>query len=148
MEKEVLIHVRGLQLIDGGADQEPIEVVVPGLYYFRNGSHFLRYEEMQEEFDEPTTNLIKMTPGGVEVHKQGLVNVHMTFVPGKKNIAIYKTPLGTVEMGIEATDLMLHEEEEEIRVNIEYALDMNEEHVADCALTIQIQPRGSKDFVL
>ena len=35
MDKNVLIHVRGLQMMDVGVDQEALELVVPGLYYFR-----------------------------------------------------------------------------------------------------------------
>ena len=46
MEKEVLIHVKGLHMMDAPEGDEPIEIVVPGEYYFRNGSHYLRYEEM------------------------------------------------------------------------------------------------------
>ena len=46
MDKEVLIHVRGLQTMDADGEQEPLEIVVPGQYYFRNGSHYLRYEEV------------------------------------------------------------------------------------------------------
>ena len=49
MDKEVLIHVKGLQLIDSTDEQEPVEIVVPGEYYFRNGSHYLRFEEILEE---------------------------------------------------------------------------------------------------
>ena len=46
-----------------------------------------------------------------------------------------------------------HEKEEEkhppARVSrVMQALDMNEEHVADCYLAIQVQPRDCKDFVL
>ena len=46
MDKNVLIHVRGLQMMEVGEEQEPIELVVPRQYYFRNGSHYLRYEEI------------------------------------------------------------------------------------------------------
>ena len=42
MNKDVLIHVRGLQMMETDDAQEPIEIVVPGQYYFRNGSHYLR----------------------------------------------------------------------------------------------------------
>lgn len=59
MDKEVLIHVRGLQTMDADGEQEPLEIVVPGQYYFRNGSHYLRYEEVMEDFAEPTVNYIK-----------------------------------------------------------------------------------------
>ena len=33
MDKEVLIHVRGLQTMDADGEQEPLEIVVPGQYY-------------------------------------------------------------------------------------------------------------------
>ena len=39
-------------------------------------------------------------------------------------------------MGIAATGLELQEEEDNIHLKVDYALDMNEEHVADCYLTI------------
>lgn len=148
MDKYVLIHVCGLQMLEDSIEQEPIEMVVPGEYYFRNGSHYLRYEEMQEDFEQPTINYIKLSPEGVEVRKKGLINVHMVFEQGKKNMTFYTTPFGTLQMGIAATGLELTEQEDEICAKVDYALDMNEEHVADCYLTVQAQPRDSKSFVL
>ncbi len=148
MEKDVLIHVRGLQMIDGEDDQEPIEIVVPGEYYYRNGSHYLRYEEIIEESSKPTINYIKMSQEGVEVRKKGLINVHMVFEQGKKNMTYYTTPYGTLQMGIAATNLELQEEENMIDMKVDYALDMNEEHVADCYLAIQAQSKNAKDFSL
>lgn len=89
MQKEVLIHVRGLQMMDAQGDQEPIEIIVPGQYYFRNGSHYLRYEELLDETAEPTINYIKVSGKGLEVSKKGLVNVHMVFEQGKKHDLLY-----------------------------------------------------------
>ena len=148
MNKDVLIHVRGLQMMETDDAQEPIEIVVPGQYYFRNGSHYLRYEEMLDDTAETTVNYIKMSPNGVEVRKQGQVNVHMVFEEGKKNKTFYNTQYGTLQMGISATGLELKESEDGIQVKVDYALDMNEEHVADCYLTVQAQSKDSADFVL
>ena len=148
MNKDVLIHVRGLQMMETDDAQEPIEIVVPGQYYFRNGSHYLRYEEMLDDTAETTVNYIKMSPNGVEVRKQGQVNVHMVFEEGKKNKPFYNTPYGTLQMGISATGLELKESEDGIQMKVDYALDMNEEHVADCYLTVQAQSKDSADFVL
>ena len=148
MNKDVLIHVRGLQMMETDDAQEPIEIVVPGQYYFRNGSHYLRYEEMLDDTEETTVNYIKMSPNGVEVRKQGQVNVHMVFEEGKKNKTFYNTPYGTLQMGISATGLELKESEDGIQMKVDYALDMNEEHVADCYLTVQAQSKDSADFVL
>ena len=148
MDKEVLIHVRGLHMMEEDGEQEPVEIVVPGEYYFRNGSHYLRYEEILEDFSEPTINYKKISPKGIEVRKKGIVNVHMVFEQGKKNMTYYTTPYGTLQMGIAATNLELTESEENLHMKADYALDMNEEHVADCYLAIQVQPRDCKDFVL
>lgn len=148
MNKDVLIHVRGLQMMETDDAQEPIEIVVPGQYYFRNGSHYLRYEEMLDDTAETTVNYIKMSPNGVEVRKQGQVNVHMVFEEGKKNKTFYNTPYGTLQMGISATGLELKESGDGIQMKVDYALDMNEEHVADCYLTVQAQSKDSADFVL
>lgn len=148
MNKDVLIHVRGLQMMETDDAQEPIEIVVPGQYYFRNGSHYLRYEEMLDDTAETTVNYIKMSPNGVEVRKQGQVNVHMVFEEGKKNKTFYNTPYGTLQMGISATGLELKESEDGIQMKVDYALDMNEEHAADCYLTVQAQSKDSADFVL
>ena len=148
MDKEVLIHVRGLHMMDEDGEQEPVEIVVPGEYYFRNGSHYLRYEEILEDFAEPTINYIKISPKGMEVRKIGIVNVHMVFEQGKKNMTYYTTPYGTIEMGIAATNMNLEENESGLNMKVDYALDMNQEHVADCCLAIQAQSKNSKDFTL
>ena len=148
MNKDVLIHVRGLQLMETDDEQEPIEIVVPGQYYFRNGSHYLRYEEMLDDSAKTTVNYIKMSSEGVEIRKQGQVNVHMVFEQGKKNKTFYNTPYGTLQMGIAATGLELKESEDDIQMKVDYALDMNEEHVADCYLTVQAQSKDSDEFVL
>ena len=50
--------------MDAPEGDEPIEIVVPGEYYFRNGSHYLRYEEMLEDHGDPTVNYIKISPNG------------------------------------------------------------------------------------
>ena len=81
---------------------------------------------MMDDTAEPTVNYIKMSAQGVEVRKQGQVNVHMVFEQGKKNMTFYSTPFGTLQMGIAATGLELQEEEDNIHLKVDYALDMNE----------------------
>lgn len=148
MEKEVLIHVQGLQMLEDDGQEEPIEIVVPGEYYFRNGSHYLRYEEIMEDLQKPTINYIKISPRGMEVRKKGTVNTHMVFEQGKKNMTLYSTPFGTLQMGISATKMELKESENCIDMKVNYSLDMNQEHVADCCLSIQAQTKDPAEFSL
>ena len=148
MEKEVLIHVKGLHMMDAPEGDEPIEIVVPGEYYFRNGSHYLRYEEMLEDHGDPTVNYIKISPKGMEVRKKGQVNTHMVFEQGKRNMAFYTTSFGTLEMGISATNLELKESDSRLDMKVNYSRDLNQEHVADCCLDIHAQGKSAAGFVL
>ena len=132
--------------MDSSEGEEPVEIVVPGEYYFRNGSHYLRYEEVLEEHGDPTVNYVKISQDGMEVRKKGLVNTHMVFEQGKRNMVLYTTPMGTLEMGISATNLELSEGDGRIAMKVHYSLDMNQEHVADCCLDIAAQTKAAAEF--
>ena len=134
--------------MDAPEGDEPIEIVVPGEYYFRNGSHYLRYEEMLEDHGDPTVNYIKISPKGMEVRKKGQVNTHMVFEQGKRTMAFYTTSFGTLEMGISATNLELKESDSRLDMKVNYSLDLNQEHVADCCLDIHAQGKSAAGFVL
>lgn len=134
--------------MDAPEGDEPIEIVVPGEYYFRNGSHYLRYEEMLEDHGDPTVNYIKISPKGMEVRKKGQVNTHMVFEQGKRNMAFYTTSFGTLEMGISATNLELKESDSRLDMKVNYSLDLNQEHVVDCCLDIHAQGKSAAGFVL
>ena len=149
MEKDVIIRVRGLQAVNEDGSEEPIEIIVPGQYYRKNGNHYFRYEEIFEDFSEPTANYIKITPGGtMEVRKTGVVNTNMVFEKGRKNLTSYTTPFGTLQMAITTTGTELEVREHVVEMKADYALDFNEEHVADCFIQIRAESRDSHEFVL
>ena len=76
MKKDVLVTVRGMQSIESVDGSEEVEMVAKGNYYFRNGHHFICYEEMSEGFDKPTKSMIKIADNVVEVDKKGVMNTH------------------------------------------------------------------------
>ena len=76
MTKDVLLSIKGLQ-IGENEQNDTIEVISPGDYYFRNGKHFFMYEEVMEGQKESTRNMIKVRDNYMELTKKGAVNVHM-----------------------------------------------------------------------
>lgn len=145
MTKEVLIHIKSQQYIQGmPEDDEPIELITTGEYYFRNGTHYLLYEETMEGFTEPTHNMVKIRPGLMEVRKKGLVNVNMIFEKDKKNVSFYKTPMGTLQMEITPTRVCMEKREKSMEICAEYALGMNDSPVADCVMNIRVTEKGDK----
>lgn len=148
MKKDVLVTVKGMQAIESADGPEEVEMVAKGDYYFRNGHHFICYEEMLEGFDKPTKNMIKIADNVVEVDKKGITNTHMVFEPEKKNVTFYATPFGQMEMGIAATKIDIQEEEENLNILIDYALEINRVHTADCQIHVHVQSKEAGDFRL
>ncbi|MBQ0000847.1 MAG: DUF1934 domain-containing protein [Clostridiales bacterium] len=138
MDKEVLIRVVGTQVQEGEEAAEPIEILVPGQYFLKNGTHYFRYEEYMEDFKDPTLNYIKYNDHKLEVRKQGLINVTMVFEPGKRTVSFYTTPYGTIEMGLTTRKLDIRDQDENhVCVSVHYAMDMNDQHTSDCTLTLE-----------
>ena len=142
MTKEVLVTIRGMQFTkQEEGDLEPIEVIMAG-----DNKHYVIYDEVIEGFDGTTRNIIKLQEDCVDIIKKGVANVHMTFEKNKKNVTCYDTPYGSLMLGINAKNIDIHEEEDDIQVKVEYALELNYEHLANCNIRMAIQSKESSKF--
>lgn len=146
MTKEVLVSITGMQfaMSDEGSD---IQVVTLGEYYERNNSHFLLYEEVDEE-GNTTKNIMKFRPDLLELTKKGAANVHMLFEEGKKNLTNYSTMFGDILIGIDTRKILLAETEEKITIDVEYTLDINYEFLADCRIHIDIAEKEAAESIM
>lgn len=147
MTKDILLSIRGLQITEN-TQKDTVEVITPGEYYFRNGKHFFLYEEAEEGKQEITKNIIKVTDDYMEVTKKGAVNVHMVFEKNKKNVTYYNTPFGSLLIGIDAYRVDVTQTPEEIEAYVEYALEVNNEHLANCRIRIKANSRAERAFHL
>ncbi|MCI9611753.1 MAG: DUF1934 domain-containing protein [Eubacterium sp.] len=144
MTKDILVKISGMQFTADNEDPnepEPVEIIAPGEYYFKNGKHYIIYDEFMEGFDSVTKNVLKLKNDSLEITKRGSSNVHMIFEKDKKNLTCYTTPFGNLMMGIDARRILIEESEEEIYAQVEYALDINYEHLADCTIQLRVQPK-------
>lgn len=148
MTKDILVSIKGLQTL-GEDHEEEVEMIIPGSYYKRDGMHYVKYDEVSEEMEGITRNLIKFRDNCMEVTKKGLTNTHMVFEEEKKNMTYYDTPFGNLLVGIAATSVTLKETEEQIDVKVDYALEINYEHLADCTIDVKVRPQnGSQLHIL
>ena len=148
MTKEVLLSLQGLQFDAVSADGDKIETITPAEYYKRNDSHYVIFEEAMEGFQEKTKNVIKFKENSLDLTKKGLVNVHMIFEENKKNMTNYTTPYGNILIGIDDRSVRLKEREERIEVDVDYALEVNYEHFADCKIKMDIRAKNGEGFSL
>ncbi len=147
MTKDVLVSIKGLQII-ASENEDEVEVVTSGNYLQKNGKHYIRYEEVVEGMDGTIQNLIKLDRDSMEVTRKGLTNTHMIFEKNKKNETYYNTPFGSLLVGISATNIDVKDCLEQINVTVQYALDINYEHMADCTINMNIRSKGNGELHL
>lgn len=147
MTKEVIVSISGLQFSEDGAN-EPVEIITSGDYYKKNGRHYVIFDEVMEGFAGTTKNRIKLHEDLLDITKKGVSNVHMLFEKNKKNLTYYHTPFGSILVGIDAKKIEITEEENQIDVAVDYALDVNYEHLADCQIRMNIRSKEAGDFRL
>ncbi len=140
MNRDVLVSIKGLQF-DPEGDQGEIETITPGQYYKKNNSHYLLFEEAMEGFSEITSNKMKWNENSLDLMKKGVVNVHMIFEKNQKNMTDYRTPFGNIIIGIDTNNINVIETENKINVDVDYALEVNYEHLADCKISVEIKNR-------
>lgn len=145
MTKAVIVKISGLQFGSEGGD-DAVEMITSADYYKKNGKHYIIFDEVAEGFSEATRNIMKLNEDSLEITKRGVANVHMMFEKDKKNMSYYHTPYGSILIGIDAKKLELSETEERIGMKVEYALEMNYEHTADCEIMLEVCARGNGDF--
>lgn len=147
MTEDVLVSVRGLHTLDTAQDEE-IEIFSTGKYFFRNGRHYLFYDEQVEDEGGLVSNRLTLKNGRMELTKTGSVNVKMVFAQDEKTESWYNTPFGEMLVGLEVTEMKVTEQEELLEIDISYGLELNYEHVADCRIHIRVIAKGSRLFRL
>ena len=146
MAKDVLVSVKGTQVIDGECDT--IEVITAGTWYEKNGKQYLMYEETYEGMQVTTKNVVKITPEVIEVTKKGAISSKMIYERGKKNMSNYMTPMGMIVLGITTKDIFVEANEDKLQVEIRYAMEMNGQFVSDSTLAMTATVRGTEAFRL
>lgn len=141
MKKEVLVSISGLQYeID---KDEAVEVISPGQYYYRDGKHYITYDEILEDMEGVSNCILKISEKQIDIIKKGVNNVHMIFEVNAKNTTLYETPYGDLQIGIYTTLIDIKEEEDKIIIEINYSLDINYSKVSDCQITLKITSKKS-----
>ena len=151
MTKDVIVSISGVHMdmmADAfNEDADAIEVVSPATYYWRNGKHYILYDEVLEGMPGTIRNKIKITGcDSVEIMKTGLSNTHMVFERNKKNLTYYRTPYGQMLVGINTRDMEVHVTDEKIDVTVDYELDVNHEPMADCKIKMNIISKENSGF--
>ena len=139
MNREVELVLSGLHDTEGNSEKDAVETAQTAQYFKRNDSHYLLYEEAVEGFDGACKSRIKFRDNLLELTRQGAVEMHMIFEENKRHTVPYNTPYGQLLLGIETRRVLVEEQEDQIRVTVEYALDHEGEPISESCLKLHIR---------
>ena len=92
MNQDVLIKVCGLQIVEETGDN--VEVLAQGKHYVKKDKHYILYDEIEDESDLKTSNIIKFNEDVVEIIRKGSMGGKLVFQENTRNQSLYSTPMG------------------------------------------------------
>ena len=145
MTKEIILTISGLHATDGETD-DPVEVITPAEYFFKNGKHYVIYDEVMEGIEGSVKSKIKFTENSVELMRTGAASTRMVFEEEKEHVALYHTPMGPLSISLYTEKLISSIEEGKIKLEIHYSLKAEEQVITESSVIIEICPKELKTF--
>lgn len=133
----VKIHVT--TNIYNGSNKESIEWVGFGQYLEKDGSSYVKYEEVIEEGTIKT--IVKIAEHEGLILRSGAVKMRLSFLLNKKRNGSYETPYGTFLMVTDTKRLSFEKEAESLSglIDILYDLNVNGNNNGTYHMTIQLK---------
>lgn len=137
----VKINIKGIHCGDD-LSREDIALETIGSYYYKNGKHYIRYEEHFED-ERVSKNILKLEKGKAELIRKGYGAAHLCFETGNTNYTYYETLMGKLLIGVNTGSIYVkvdgrNEKPDKIEVKIEYEMIMDGEKTSNIILEIMI----------
>ncbi len=143
MNNEVLISVKSRQIFDG-MTTDYIELITPGRMTDQNGGFVITYCETDPETSGETCTTVTTSPEGlITVVRQGDIESEMIFEQGRKHLFHYDTTDGSMTMGISAKKVGVNLGDSGGRIDIEYAIEIENALAYENKLHMKITRPGS-----
>ncbi len=140
MKQDVLVTIAGIHLSDGVPEE--VEMITTGDYYWKNGKHYILFDEILEEGGYAVKTTVRIQPDSLDIMRRGAgMDSRMVFERNKRDLSRYQTPIGELMVGIQTNQITMVEEEDLLRAEVEYSLEVNFEHVSDCNIAVTVQSR-------
>ena len=145
MTKDIILTISGLHATDGEMD-DPVEVLSPGQYYFKNGKHYVVYDEVMEGIDGVVKSTLKFTEDQVELFRSGAASARMVFQKQQEHMAVYQTPMGPLSISLYTEDIISDFREDRMNLEIIYSLKTEGIVITESTVRLNICPKELKEF--
>lgn len=136
MKKNALISVLSKQ---SGKDEDKIEVVTPGKFYFKDDRYYVVYEETEISGMEGTTTKIKIEKDQFILTRKGTTNTRMVFKKNTRDLIMYHTPHGMLQLSINVKDVNIDVDENGGSVSAKYDMSVSPDEVINTEINVEIK---------
>ena len=145
MTEDVLVTISGKHLL--GGESEDVALLVPGRYRrTEDGVHEIYYDEPLDDTGFGTENTLRIDADSMCIEKHGACTAELRFLNSvQRTLCEYRTPYGVFMIGIKTSDLRIDVSEDCIRAEAVYAMDVGDEFLKDCEMTVEIRARRGGD---
>ena len=139
MNQDVLIKVCGLQIVEETGDK--VEVLAQGKHYVKKDKHYILYDEIEDESDFKTSNIIKFNEDVVEIIRKGSMGGKLVFQENTRNQSLYSTPMGDMFIEILTENITVNESEDDVNLKVKYQIYIDGNKISDNEITINARNR-------
>lgn len=135
MKNKALISVTSSQNVD----ENSIEVVTPGKFYKKDDIFYAVYKETEISGMKGTTTTLKIKDDEVKLIRVGTTRAKMNFIKNLKDISLYDTPYGALEIIVDTIKLKIDVNENGGNINIYYNMTLEGQETIKTSLDIKIK---------
>lgn len=148
MTKDILLTISGVHSDPKQAGTEgtdPVTLRTNAKYYYKNNRHYVLYDELQED-NSISHNTLVFKEDYMSLVKRGDIDARILVEPGKCNTNTYATGAGNLQISMEGEKVLVEEEVNQIRALASYKMRINDEHVADCELSLLLSAKEGESL--
>ncbi|KEH97650.1 DUF1934 domain-containing protein [Clostridium massiliodielmoense] len=136
MGKDALISIKSDQV---GIEDGKIEVMTKGKLYKKNDLYYAVYEETEISGMKGTTTTLKIGSDKFSLVRMGTTNAKINFEKDNKDLSLYNTPYGVLELVVDTKKLNIDVNENGGSILVRYNMALTGHKPIKTSLSIDIK---------
>jgi len=138
LKKDVLISIKGVQVVDGESDS--VELFTTGSYYKKGGHYYISYQESEATGFEGTRTTLKVEDENkVTMLRSGKNPSQLIVEKGRRNQCHYGTDVGSMLIGVSGDRIVSRLTDQGGDLEFKYSLDINTSLASENEVFIKIK---------
>ncbi len=140
---KVIVKVTGEQT-DAAGEVSRIEMTALGEHYFRNGKHYIIYEDTTLDEGAAASTMLKVAADSLTLTRRGAVEQEQRFSPQRESRSRYRTPFGDLDLCVATQRLDIAYGSISGSIDVAYDLHINGEWQSANELHIEVAADASE----